>query len=197
MNAVLEPSATTTFADALAADEHLFGRLIAYHPGFRRFEGVLMREDTAPRLALADISNMVGVPVAQVMEIARGRKVTAPPTLPPEPAISDSRGRDPESFEAAARNVDVRNDLENGHEPLGRILDALASLRPAEDLVVEATFHPVPLRRLLSGRGFASFAEQIGDQHWRVRFRRDGAVQAPKGQATSCCGGCCGSQRNR
>jgi uncharacterized protein (DUF2249 family) len=201
MTSTLDLSPATSFAEALANDERLFDRLIAYHSGFRRFAAVMMRDDTAPRLALGDISNMAGVPVGHVMEIAHGRDVAAAPSLPPEPTFSDSRGRDPEPFETAACNVDVRADLENGHEPLGRVLDALAVLRPAEDLVVEATFHPVPLRRLLSGRGFASFAEQIGDQHWRIRFRPDGTAPAAREraatkQAGSCCGGCCGSPRN-
>lgn len=184
----------TDLADALGRDALLLDRLTAQNPIFRKFARVLMREDVAPHLTLADVANMAGLPAAYVMEIARG---CAPAAVRPrdEPAYHDCRGRAPTEFEVAADTVDVRSDLENGHEPLGRILDALAALGPSEDLVVETTFHPVPLRRLLGGRGFASFAEMLGDQHWRVRFRREAMIRSGEAKSSSCCGGCCGSGR--
>jgi uncharacterized protein (DUF2249 family) len=128
------------------------------------------------------------------MDVAKG---AIPSPVPPagEPSYRDSRGQSPTTFDVATRTLDVRADLENGHEPLGRILDALAALEPTEDLVVESTFHPVPLRRLLSGRGFASFAEMLDDQYWRVRFRRESAIRDAEATASSCCGGRCGSRR--
>jgi hypothetical protein len=185
---------TTTFADALAREEGLFDRLAAQNAAFRKFARVLMREDVAPRLALRDVANMAGVPTAYVIEIATG---ATPALVQPgkEPAYHDSRGQAPTTFDAEARTIDVRSELDNGHEPLGRILDALDVLGPAEDLVVEATFHPVPLRRLLGGRGFASFAEMLSDQHWRVRFRREPRIRDAESQSSSCCGGCSGSHR--
>jgi hypothetical protein len=183
----------TSFADALGNDALLFDRFATQNPAFRKFARVVMREDVAPRLALADLANMAGLPAKYVMEIAKGR---APAAVQPldEPAYQDCRGRAPAEFEVEARTVDVRTDLENGHEPLGRILDAVAALGPSEDLVVEATFHPVPLRRMLGGRGFASYAEMLADQHWRVRFRRETMIGSGEAKASSCCGGCCGSR---
>lgn len=194
MPSAVELTEATNFADALGHDALLFDRLATQNPVFRKFARVLMRDDVAPRLALADVANMAGLPAGYVMEIARGRAPTAVQPLD-EPAYQDCRGRASTEFDVEARTVDVRTDLDNGHEPLGRILDAVAALGSSEDLVVEATFHPVPLRRMLGGRGFASYAEMLGDQHWRVRFRRETMIRSGEAKASSCCGGCCGSGR--
>lgn len=187
MTTALVPTLETSFADAIMGDERLFDRLIAYNPVFHKFSRVVMCDDVAPQLALADLASMAGVPSADVLKIAGGQmpKITSP--LPADPTFVDSRGQTPRTFDTDSYTLDVRSDLDNGQEPLGKILAAVTALSPGQDLVVETAFHAVPLRRLLSRRGFASFAEQISDQHWRIRFRRNDHSGA------SCCGRCGGN----
>ncbi len=182
----------TSFADAIMADDKLFDRLVAYNPVFHELSRVVMRDDVAPRLALTDLASMAGVPSADVLKVASGEMPKIKSPAPDEPAFSDSRGRTPRAFEVDTHIIDVRDDLDHGHEPLGKILTAAAALAPGQDLVVESTFHTVPLRRLLSSRGLASFAEQIGDQHWRIRFRRSDHNAADAHGSGSCCGRCGG-----
>jgi hypothetical protein len=176
------------FADAIMADERLFDRLVAYDRAFHKFARVVADERVACRLTLTDLASMAGVPGAVVLEIANGQKPAA--SVPPaEPAYTDSRISGPHQFDEDSLTVDVRSDLDRGQEPLAAILDAVADLEEGKDLVVETTFHAVPLRRLLGRRGFGSFAEQLADEHWRIRFRKSPASNG------ACCGGQCGGRR--
>lgn len=165
-------SAETLLADALFADEDLYARFTAYSPAFKRFARVLLREDVAGQLRLTDVASMAGVPVAGLVRIANGAgeppaKPIADPVDPPlKPRWLDDFGDD------GMRRLDVRPLLESGHEPLPEILRATGALVPGEILVLEATFHPVPLRRLLGEHGYVSYAESLASDHWRVYFRR-------------------------
>lgn len=187
MTTALAFTAETSFADAIMSDETLFDRLVAYNPVFHKFSRVVMRDDVAPQLALGDLASMAGVPSADVLAVAGGRAPKTQPATPDDPVFTDSRGQAPRVFNVDTQTLDVRGDLDHGHEPLGKILDAVAALKPGQDLVIETTFHAVPLRRLLNRRGLASFAEQIAGDHWRIRFRRSDHHSA------SCCGRCGGN----
>lgn len=168
-----DASAETRFIEALLADETLFDRLAAAHPIYLRFAKVLQREDTAGRLTIADVANMVGLPVASVIAVVRGQAGReegadgSPPERLPEgrPAWADRPGQD-------IRRFDARPLLEDGHEPLPNLLSFAESAPREAMLVIDATFHPQPLRRLFEGRGYQSGAEPLGTDHWRVYFRR-------------------------
>jgi uncharacterized protein (DUF2249 family) len=187
MNTVSVLTPETSFAVAIMNDETLFERLVAYNRGFHKFSRVVMREDVASQLALGDLASMAGVPSADVLAVAGGGAPETAAASPGEPAFRDSRGKTPHTFDVDTHTLDVRSDLDHGQEPLATILGAVAALKPGQDLVIETTFHAVPLRRLLSRRGFVSLAEQITDDHWRIRFRRSNHGGA------SCCGRCGGN----
>jgi len=68
--------------------------------------------------------------------------------------------------------VDVREDLKQGREPFGKIMEAVASLTEGQSLLLYATFEPVPLFRVLEKKGFAHEARQVGTGDWEVRFYR-------------------------
>lgn len=168
-------TADTLLADALMADEDLYARFTAYSPVFRRFARVLLREDTANRLRLADVANMVGVPASDLVAIAHGAE--APPPQPAaDPVDPPTRPAWLEGMDGGPQHMyrlDVRPMLESGHEPLPDILRTTDRLVPGEILALDATFHPVPLRRLLGSYGYASYAESLSPDHWRVFFRRE------------------------
>ena len=78
--------------------------------------------------------------------------------------------------------VDVREDLRQGRHPLGRIMQAVKALARGQDLLLLATFEPVPLYKVLSLRGFDHEARQLPEGDWEVRFlrRRKGAAPQPQ-----------------
>jgi uncharacterized protein (DUF2249 family) len=66
--------------------------------------------------------------------------------------------------------VDVRADIREGREPLGRIMAHVKALRTGEVLVLRAPFEPLPLYHLLGRRGFAHWAERRAADDWSVWF---------------------------
>jgi uncharacterized protein (DUF2249 family) len=67
-------------------------------------------------------------------------------------------------------DLDVREDLRRGHEPLARIMDTVTALGPSEVLVLRTSFEPVPLYRVLGRRGFARWTEQHDADDWSTWF---------------------------
>ncbi len=67
-------------------------------------------------------------------------------------------------------DLDVREDLRRGQEPLSRIMAAVTELGSGGVLVLRTTFEPLPLYRALGRRGFAHWAEQHGADDWSVWF---------------------------
>lgn len=167
----------TLLIDALAADETMFDRLVAGHSVYRRFASVLMREDTAGRLTIADIANMAAVPVAAVVNIARScgpapasDEHTAHAPLPEgRPAWLDKSAQEKKCF-------DARPLLQAGYEPLPDLLDFADTASLTAVLVIETTFHAEPLRRLFEGRGYQSAAEAQATDHWRIYLRKPQAI---------------------
>jgi uncharacterized protein (DUF2249 family) len=86
--------------------------------------------------------------------------------------------------------LDVREDIHAGREPLGRIMAAVEALPPDGVLVLRAPFEPVPLYRVLAGRGFAHLTERRAAGDWLVSFYRDPAAaeaappRPPRGAGT-------------
>lgn len=77
--------------------------------------------------------------------------------------------------------IDVREDLRQGRQPLGRIMQTVKALAGGQDLILLTTFEPVPLYKVLSLRGLDHSARQLPGGDWAVRFtrRKRGASRTP------------------
>jgi hypothetical protein len=67
---------------------------------------------------------------------------------------------------------DVREDLRNGREPFAKIMAAVSSLGPADELELLAIFEPVPLYGVLGKRGFDHRTAQLPGGDWKITFVR-------------------------
>jgi hypothetical protein len=85
----------------------------------------------------------------------------------------------PEFDPAVVIDVDVREDLRSGREPLARILGVAKSVPPGRVLHVRAPFQPVPLYNVLAQQGFAHHSERFSDNDWSTWFWRSDAPPAP------------------
>lgn len=155
--------AETPFLDALSADERLYDRYVAANAFFRRLASAVMREDTAGRLSVAEVASMGGIAVADVLPEVTDSNTAVVPLGEDAPA---------QLADTIAPTLDVRPLLAKGHEPLPGILDFVAGLPAGSPFAIEASFEPKPLRRLFAVRGYESAAKLIGENHWRVVFRR-------------------------
>ncbi|HET9918448.1 MAG TPA: DUF2249 domain-containing protein [Ktedonobacteraceae bacterium] len=76
------------------------------------------------------------------------------------------------THEQGTMTLDVRPDLARGDEPFARIMEAAASVKSGETLVIIAPFEPVPLYGVLGAQGFAHETRQAAAGEWMVRFVR-------------------------
>jgi len=158
----------TLLIDAMLSEEQIVDRLVAYHPSHAKFRAVLNHEQAARALRLADVARMLDLPIDTLLAVAEG---VSPADAPPR--IADE-GLAPGWVEPGenGRRLDLCPIFERGIEPLAMILEEVSQLGAQAELVIEAPFHPLPLRRLLAGRGFESYAREISSEHWQILFRR-------------------------
>lgn len=71
--------------------------------------------------------------------------------------------------------LDVREYHGRGEEPFDAIMSAVNTLGPEDVFVLINSFEPLPLYRVLEGKGFNHEAEQLSADHWRITFRRSTA----------------------
>lgn len=70
--------------------------------------------------------------------------------------------------------LDVREDIRNGVEPFGKIMEAVQNLKAGQRLVLINSFEPKPLYRVLEAEGFAHRAEELENGDWRITFFKNG-----------------------
>ena len=70
--------------------------------------------------------------------------------------------------------IDLREELAGGGEPLDRILEAAAAIVPGDSLSLLVPFEPVPLYGVLEREGFTYSSEHLPSGDWRVLFTREG-----------------------
>ncbi len=66
--------------------------------------------------------------------------------------------------------LDVRPDIRSGAEPFGKIMAAVAALKPGQSLALINDFEPTPLYGVLENRGLSHRAERTADGGWRIVF---------------------------
>lgn len=76
------------------------------------------------------------------------------------------------------RELDVRPLLAEGREPFSAIMETVDDLAPGEELALRSPFDPVPLHRVLAGRGFAHDVRELGPGDFETVYRRSGDLGA-------------------
>jgi hypothetical protein len=85
----------------------------------------------------------------------------------------------PDFDPAAIVDLDVRDDLLAGREPLPRITAAARTLDAAGVLHLRTTFRPVPLFSFLGRQGFSHHSEEYAADDWSTWFWRGTPRVAP------------------
>jgi TetR/AcrR family transcriptional regulator len=114
---------------------------------------VLGRDAAARELPLADRLAPVLALWLRAVSVHAGESPAVPPVARPP-------------LTARAVRLDVRPVLTSGRDPLADILQVLETLAPTSLLVVTAPIRPVPLERLLAGRGHAVTAHAAPGGAW-------------------------------
>lgn len=104
------------------------------------------------------------------------------------PQIPDMTSPDgmmlPEFDPATIVDLDVRDELAAGREPLPQILKVAEQLGPGRVLHLRSPFRPSPLAARLGHLGFASHSFCFGDDDWSTWFwKADTPLRAPTATA--------------
>jgi hypothetical protein len=160
-------AADTPWIELLLSEETALDRLISYDPKVAKFRRVLNDERVATELRTVDVARMINLPLEILLAVVKGHPDGVVANISPE-QLNDSAWA-----EAATERVplDLRPVFADGHEPLTLILEQIGRLPDSAALVIDAPFHPMPLRRMLGGRGYLSAASQLAPDHWQVAFR--------------------------
>jgi hypothetical protein len=79
-----------------------------------------------------------------------------------------------DSFDpAAVTDLDVRELLARGLQPLPLILELADALEPGRVLHLRSPFQPAPLYKVLSERGFVHKSTRFADDDWSTWFWRE------------------------
>jgi uncharacterized protein (DUF2249 family) len=170
--------------DVLARDEGLVEVFVRHSSHFTKLRNRTMRKVMGRLVTVDDAARIASVPVdALVRDLNTALGITAfepagaPAASPPsEGGHGSSRSR---PADAPVVEVDVRDDLREGREPLARIMGAVNRLGEGEVLRVRAIFHPVPLLTVLGKRGFASESQEHAPDDWSVWFWREPPQESP------------------
>jgi uncharacterized protein (DUF2249 family) len=68
--------------------------------------------------------------------------------------------------------LDVRDDIRNGREPFGRIMQTVAHLKESEQLLLIAPFEPAPLFAVLAQQGFSHQSKATASGDFEVLLTR-------------------------
>lgn len=152
--------------DAFMQRGDLFDAVVALDPSLAKFYRVLVNEETAKKLSLADTAAILGIAQSDLIDLTMGRTLS---DLTPNGAVPPDRDEIQQPIEGKV--IDTHPFFDAGYEPLPTILDTADQVAHGESFTVVAPFHPVPLRRLLDHRGFHSKAYR-SKQTWSVIFSR-------------------------
>ena len=165
----------TVVAEAIAADPKVVDRLIALNPTFAKLRNPVLRKVMARLVNFADAAKVAGVPLDALLAAVNDEPL---PATPIAADVVKEHAAPPAWLAkvdpATAHHLDVRPLLARGEEPLGVIMRQAGPLAVGETFILDAPFDPAPLRRVLAGKGFVDYAEQIANDHWRVTFLRAG-----------------------
>ncbi len=96
--------------------------------------------------------------------------------------------------------LDVREEIRNGREPFGKIMQTVARLKESEQLLLIAPFEPAPLYAVLAQQGFSHQSKTTASGDFEVLFTRGpvdpadpgttpASPQPPRGSKPRACSG--------
>lgn len=189
-------------AEVISRDERLVETFVAASPVFKGLRNSIMRKTMGRLTTVEQAAQVAGIDPDMLTDrlnraLSGGPEPTdSRPTEPEptDPTTASQRNDTPspdrnempsipsEAPSALASiapeqvlEVDVREDLRNGHEPFTRIMEARREVPPGGVLCLRAIFEPFPLYAVLAKQGFAHWTEELAPDDWRVWFYPDEA----------------------
>jgi len=171
-------------SSVLARDEKLVDVFVEFSPAFKMLRNPLQRKTMAKLVTIAQAARIAGVDASMLLarlndaigETENGAQNQTSASATVQLNVAPEKQAPPGLLETPAERIvdlDVREDLREGREPLRRILETVKTVPKGSIFRLRATFEPVPLFTVLGRQGFANFSERFADDDWRVWFYRD------------------------
>lgn len=162
----------TRLAALLEALPELEDTLYELSPAYEKLKNPVLRRTVGRVATLRQVARVGGVPLGRLINTLReaaGLEATAG-----EGAGGEDEGPAPDWVASGTvkDSLDARPLIEQGEQPVGRVLKALPGLGPEELFLLEAPFLPAPLIDMARDRGYRAWSQTVAEEHVRTWFGR-------------------------
>ncbi|HRK55642.1 MAG TPA: DUF2249 domain-containing protein [Cyclobacteriaceae bacterium] len=157
-------NANTKIAYLIKAHPDALEAIISINSKFQKLRNPLLRKVLAGRTSIAMASKMAGCKVNDFFLKLKplGFEIDADSI-----SVEEKRSPLPAFITTLTKgqiiDLDVRETLASGKDPLNLILDKVKSVQSGQALKIINTFEPVPLIKMLEKKGFVTYADVISD----------------------------------
>ena len=150
-------SANTRISTLIRVNPAVIEVIASINKHFRKLRNPLLRKVLASRVTIADAARIGGTEVDVFFEKLKDLGFVADPAAVAanKPAAASQPDLPPVGL-----TLDVREALQQGHDPFKEIMAAVEQLPANKSLLIINTFEPVPLYVLLRNKGFAHYTRQ-------------------------------------
>jgi len=173
----------TKISTALKERSDLKEILPVFHPAFKKLQNPILARTLTHLVTVEDAAKIAGVNPEAMLEVMNTPGV--PAELPKKPVKAAPAEMPPWYKPELVTELDVREQLEAGHDPFKEIIDATRELPAGGILNLVASFEPAPMIRVLQKQGWVSWIRWEGEAcHVAFWFaNRKNAGASDKGEA--------------
>jgi uncharacterized protein (DUF2249 family) len=170
----LRISANTRISTLIRANQGVIEAIASINKHFHKLRNPLLRKVLASRITIADAARIGGTEVGVIFDKLKplgfvsekpgvAAKIPAATPVPQLPPVGIM--------------LDVRQALEEGHDPFKEIMEAAAHVSENHSLLVINTFEPIPLLAILGKKGFGHYTTQLEANLVHTYFYRSGQAE--------------------
>lgn len=155
-------TADTKIADLIRENKDAIETIASINPHFVKLRNPVLRKLFASRVTIREAARIGGCTVSdffvKLKEIGfepdeAAEHYSGPQVTEPGERTSGAHG----DFKVV---MDVRQDLAEGKDPFNKIMQAVKTLQSGETMLIINTFDPLPLRRILTAKGYTCSVER-------------------------------------
>lgn len=153
--------------------------LLKASPHFNKLNNSFLRKTLGARVTVEQASSIAGVSLPNLIQELNkkiNRSITEDEIKELTMPFSDQQTTNDNNFKNIQGHkiidLDVRDDIQNGMDPIHKIKPAINELKDDEVLHLINSFEPVPLYSVLGNKGFAHFTE-VKDKVYHVYFYKE------------------------
>ena len=166
-------NANTKIASLINANSDAIDAIASINPHFRKLKNPVLRKIFAARVTISDAAKIGKCSIDDFFD-----------KLKPLGFIIDHETAEQESLTIQAERIeklydvklDVREDIEHGHDPFKKIMKCLSDMAIGNVLLLINSFEPTPLIRILEDRYYTIEVITINEEEIHTYIRKNDAT---------------------